>query len=79
MADEFATIDLGALDSVTGGRYTKGDSDPLRPEAIQAINALKEAVGAGLQAIAATKDKKNAGMMQFVQQLFEKKMGGGKK
>ena len=74
MADEFETIDLGALDGVSGGRYVKGD-DPLKPQLIQAINALKEAVGGGLQAIAATKDKKNGQFMQLFSELFQKKMG----
>jgi hypothetical protein len=79
MADEFATIDLDALDGVTGGRYTKGDTDPLKPQMIQAINALKEAVGGGLQAIAATKQQKNGQLMQMLGELLQRKMGGGKK
>ena len=75
MKDELETIDLGALDGVTGGRFMKGD-DPLKPQVLQALQALKEAVAGGLQAIANQKQAKDGQMMQMFGEMMKKKQGG---
>jgi hypothetical protein len=72
MADEFATIDLDALDAVTGGRYTKGP-DQIRPELIQAIGELAKAVSGVGQGLAAAKQQSDGQMMQMIQQMMQAK------
>jgi hypothetical protein len=74
MADEFATIDLNALEAVTGGRYTKGP-EQLRPELIQAIGELAKAVGGVGQGLVAVKQQKDGQMLQMVQQLMQARGG----
>lgn len=74
MADEFTTIDLNALEAVTGGRYTKGP-EQLRPELIQAIGELAKAVGGVGQGLVAAKQQKDGQMLQMVQQLMQARGG----
>ena len=75
MADEFATIDLNALDAVTGGRYTAG-KEQIRPELIQAIGELAKAVSGVGQGLVAAKQQKDGQSMQMIQQLMQ--MRGGR-
>jgi len=75
MADEFATIDLNALEDVTGGRYTKGP-EQLRPELIQAIGELAKAVSGVGQGLIAAKQQKDGQSMQMISQLMQ--MRGGR-
>jgi hypothetical protein len=72
MADEFTTIDIDALDDVTGGRYTKGP-DTIRPELIQAIGELAKAVSGVGQGLAAAKQQSSGQMMQMMQQMMQAK------
>jgi hypothetical protein len=74
MADEFATIDLAALEDVTGGRYTKGP-EMIRPELIQAIGELAKAVSGVGQGLAAAKQQSDGQMMQMIQQMMQAKGG----
>lgn len=74
MTDEFATLDLNALEAVTGGRYTKGP-EQLRPELIQAIGELAKAVGGVGQGLVAAKQQKDGQMLQMVQQLMQARGG----
>ena len=74
MADEFATIDLAALDAVTGGRYQAGKPE-IKPELIQAIGELAKAVSGVGQGLAAAKQQSDGQMMQFVQQMMQAKGG----
>jgi hypothetical protein len=72
MPDQFDTIDLSTLDHVTGGRYVKGE-DRLKPELIQMVAKLAEAVQGIGQAKVANEQQ------QFAQifQLMQKRMGMG--
>ena len=70
MADEFATIDLNALEDVTGGRYTKGP-EQIRPELIQAIGELAKAVSGVGQGLAAAKQQSDGQLMQMIQQMMQ--------
>jgi hypothetical protein len=74
MADDFATIDLAALDAVTGGRYEAGPVQ-IKPELIQAIGELAKAVSGVGQGLAAAKQQSDGQMMQFVQQMMQAKGG----
>ena len=76
MADEFATIDLGELDQVTGGRYTAG-KEQIKPQLIQAIGELAKAVSGVGQGLVQAKQQKDGQMMQMIQQLMQAR--GGKK
>ena len=70
MADEFATIDLNALEDVTGGRYTKG-AEQIRPELIQAIGELAKAVSGVGQGLAAAKQQSDGQLMQMIPQRMQ--------
>ncbi|HUS33239.1 MAG TPA: hypothetical protein VMZ53_32275 [Kofleriaceae bacterium] len=73
MADDpFKTIDLGALEEVTGGRYTRG-ADAIDPQLIQGIGELAKAVTAVGQGLAATKQQSDGQMMQLLQQMMQKR------
>jgi hypothetical protein len=74
MADEFKTIDLDALDDVTGGRYTRG-ADAIDPALIQGIGELAKAVSAVGQGLAATKQQSDGQMMQMLQQMMQARGG----
>jgi hypothetical protein len=75
MSDELATIDLDVLDQVTGGRYTQGP-DRLKPELVQMIGKLAEAVQGIGQAKVNNDQQKFAQLMQVLQKMME--MRGGK-
>ena len=73
MADDpFKTIDLDALDDVTGGRYTRGP-DAIDPALIQGIGELAKAVSAVGQGLAATKQQSDGQMMQLLQQMMQRR------
>jgi hypothetical protein len=72
MGDELTTIDLAALDDVSGGRYVKGP-DQVDPKLIQGISQLAEAIKAVGQAKIASQDQKQGQMMQMFQQMMGKK------
>jgi hypothetical protein len=75
MADDpFKTIDLDALDDVTGGRYTRGP-DAIDPALIQGIGELAKAVSAVGQGLAATKQQSDGQMMQMLQQMMQARGG----
>jgi len=73
MADEeLKTIDLDALDEVTGGRYTRGP-EAIDPQLIQGIGELAKAVTSVGQGLAATKQQSDGQMMQMLQQMMQRK------
>ena len=78
MADDFESIDLDQLDEVTGGRYAKLSGTEIKPELIQAISQLAEAVKTITSSKAATEQQKFTQLFQFMQKMMEEKKGGGK-
>ena len=77
MADELPTIDLCALEAVTGGRYRQGP-DQIDPKLIQAIGELAKSVQAVGQGLAQTKQQSQGQMMQLFQQMAQTRGGGGR-
>jgi hypothetical protein len=72
MAEDFESIDLTALDQVSGGRYVKGE-DRLKPELVQMIGKLAEAVQGIGQAKVNNDQQKFAQLMQIMQKMMEGK------
>jgi hypothetical protein len=72
--DEFPTIDLGALDTVTGGRITRGP-EQIDPALIQGIGELAKAVASVGQNLAAAKSQSDGQMMQMLQQMMQAGFG----
>ncbi|NVB83509.1 MAG: hypothetical protein HOV81_34365 [Kofleriaceae bacterium] len=71
---DFPTIDLGALDAVTGGRITRGP-EQIDPALIQGIGELAKAVASVGQNLAAAKSQSDGQMMQMIQQMMQARMG----
>jgi hypothetical protein len=67
--DDFETIDLAALDDVSGGRYTRGP-DAIDPALLQGIGELAKAVSVVGQSLAAAKSQSSGQMMQMIQQMM---------
>jgi len=72
--DEFATIDLNALEEVTGGRYT-ASKQQIKPELIQAIGELAKAITAVGQGKQQADQQKFGQMMQMMGEMMKKKKG----
>ena len=70
MPDELQTIDLAALDGVTGGRITHVDQ--LEPALVQGIGELAKAVSSVGQLLADTKQQQSGQQMQLMQQLMQR-------
>jgi len=74
MADELMTIDLSELESVTGGRYTRGP-EQVNPQLIQGIAELAKALQGVGQNLASAKQQSSGQMMQLLQEMMQKKKG----
>lgn len=72
--NELQTIDLSALEAVTGGRYTRGP-EAIDPALIQGIGELAKAVSAVGQGLAQTKQQSDGQMMQMMQQMMQARGG----
>lgn len=76
MADALPTIDLAALELVTGGRYTAGPEtiDPLLVEGVSQLARVVSEVG---QNLAAVKQQSESQKMQMLQQVMQQRAGAG--
>jgi hypothetical protein len=72
--DTFTTIDLDALETVSGGRYTKGP-EQIDPALLQGIAELAKAVSSVGQNLAAAKAQSDGQLMQMMQQMMQAKGG----
>jgi hypothetical protein len=75
MLDELQTIDLGSLEAVTGGRYTKAPPQ-LTAQIMKLFQGLQQEIKAMGQGLAQSKNQQFGQMMQFVQKMYEDKQGG---
>jgi hypothetical protein len=73
---QLETIDLAALDGVTGGRVTQGKDDTA---VLQAIAQLGELVKAATQSLAQNQSKGQEQFAQIAQEMMQRRSGGGGK
>jgi hypothetical protein len=71
---DLPTIDLGALEAVTGGRITRGE-EAIDPALIQGIGELAKAVASVGQNMAAVKSQTDGQWMQMFQQMMQAGFG----